>query len=232
MRVVLWVGLVVVVVTTVTLSMVVRRDRSRLAILILPTLSMIAGLVLIDLATGGDRSQCFRYFLPCITSFLVLTGIVVIEPEGERPAPNRAARALDTLQRILRRVQFPAILILFGLVSSIVQSSATLNWLNGSVSTEAAIADALQASIQTGRLPTVRACQGSLMEVLIISHQLDPRVNWELTREPCRLGLGDSMATHVLSSNGFSEYPTAVQMRLRSQAIISSADQRLQMARL
>jgi hypothetical protein len=40
------------------------------------------------------------------------------------------------------------------------------------------------------------------------------------------------MATHVLSSNGFAEYPAVVQVRLRSQAIVSAADQRLQMARL
>jgi uncharacterized membrane protein len=229
-QVVLWVGLVVVVVTIVALSMVVRRDRSRLAIL--PTLSMMVGLVLIDLATGTDRSQVLRYLLPCITSFLVLIGIVVVDSDGERSAPKRAARALDTLQAVLRRAQFPAILILCGLVSSIIQSSANLNWLNGSVSTETAMADALQVSIRAGRLPTVRACQGSSMEVLILSHQLDPRVNWELTREPCRLGLGDSMATHVLSSNGFAEYPAVVQVRLRSQAIVSAADQRLQMARL
>ena len=220
----IWVGLAASVVALLTLSMLVRRDRSRLSILLLPALTMVGGLILIDLVTGTDRGQVHRYYLPCITQILVLLGIIIVQPKEESAAPMRLSRALDRLQCLLRVVRFPTVLLLCGLFSSTVQNLVAVNWLNGSSDYAISFAAALWMPHRADKPPLVRACQVSPMVVLPLAHRVDSRTTWKLTGKPCQLGVGD---THVLSTRAFEEYGTDVQERLRLQVVASLADKQL-----
>jgi hypothetical protein len=228
----IWLGLAVLVIAMITLSLLARRDSARRAILLLPALSMIGGLFLIDLVTGTDRSQCHRYYLPCVTCLLVLIGIVMVEPAEDPIAPTRAARAAEVLQQVLRRAQFPTIVIMVGLGSSLVQVWSPINWLNGEASYPRPIVENLQHLSATGHLPTIGACQSNTVEILIIAHQVDPRAKWELSREPCQLFAGPSTATHILTTSGFSEYGEQTRARLRRYVVATSFDENVQLARI